>query len=57
MWKYSLGPLRKDIGVEGGSEIAIFPYFMYWTCPYVGRWMVKKTKTALRNMKMVQSCA
>ena len=33
--------------------MAIFPYFMYWKCPYVGGWVVqKRLKTPLRNIKM-----
>ena len=34
--------------------MAIFPYFMYWKCPYVGVGVVqKRTKIPLRNIRMV----
>ena len=33
--------------------MAIFPYFVYWTCPYVGLGCSKKAKIPLRNIKMV----
>ena len=33
--------------------MAIFPYFMYWKCPYVGGWVVQKIlKEPLRIIKM-----
>ena len=38
--------------------MAIFPYVMYWKCPYV--WGVggsKKAKTPLRNIRMVPNAS